>query len=54
MVNKFKNSALIFHLNCVSVADYFLAAVPLIAGDNTKLKALVNTSVVNKLAVALI
>lgn len=53
MVNKFKNSALIFHLNCVSVADYFLA-MPLIAGDNTKLKALVNTSVVNKLAAALI
>lgn len=59
VVNKFKqsarNSALIFHLNCVSVADYFLTALCLTAGNNMTLPGPINTSVLfNKHAAVLI
>lgn len=50
IVNKFKksarNPALVFHLNCVSVAD-FLTAVCLIAGNGMISPALINTSVLS-------
>lgn len=47
MVNKVEKSArysaLIFHLNCDSVNDYFPTGVCLIAGNNLTLLTLVST-----------